>query len=46
MYQYWKEEGNVEIEEQHLARQFRSILKTEKLSKVEIEALSQKLTAP
>ena len=39
MRQYWIEEGRFEIEEQHQACQVRSILKTKKLSEVEIEAL-------
>ena len=39
MHQYWIEEGRFDIEEQHLTCQVRSILKIEKLSEVEIEAL-------
>ena len=39
MHQYWIEKGRSETEEQHLACQVRSILKTKKLSEVEIEAL-------
>ena len=41
MRQYWKDYGLFELEEQHLACQFRSILKTGKLSKVEIEGLKR-----
>ena len=44
MHQYWKEGGRFEIEEQHPACQVRSILKTKKLSEVEIEALRPKVT--
>ena len=36
MHQYWKDYGLFELEEQHLECQVRSILKTSKLSKVEI----------
>ena len=46
MHQYWTEEGSFEIEEQHLAYQVRSILKTKKLSEYEIEALRQNVTTP
>ena len=38
MRQYWIEEGGFENEEQHLACQVRGILKTKKLSVVEIGA--------
>ena len=44
MHQYWKKGGRFEIEEQHPACQVRSILKTKKLSEVEIEALRPKVT--
>ena len=44
MHQYWLEERRFEIGEQHLACQVRSNLKTKRLSKVEIEALTQKIT--
>ena len=43
MYQYWKDYGLFELEEQHLACQVRSILKTGKLSKVEIEGLKRQI---
>ena len=46
MHQYWIEKGRFEIEGQHLACQVRSILKTKKLSEVEMEALRQKVTTP
>ena len=46
IHRYWIEEGRFEIEEQHLTCQVRSILKTKKLSEVEIEALNQKVTTP
>ena len=46
MHQYWIVEGRFDIEEQHLAYQVRSILKTKELSEVEIEALRQKVTTP
>ena len=36
MHQYWKDYRLFELEEKHLACQVRSILKTDKLSKVEI----------
>ena len=39
MHQYWKDYGLFELEEQHFACQFRSILKASKLSKVEVENL-------
>ena len=44
MHQYCIEEGRFEIEVQHQACQVRSILKIEKLSEVEIDALGQKVT--
>ena len=37
MHQYWIEKGRFEIKEQHLAFQVRSMLKTKKLSKINIE---------
>ena len=40
-HKYWKDYGLFELEEQHLACQVRSILKTGKLSKVEIEGLKR-----
>ena len=43
MHQYWKDYGLFELEEQHLARQVRSILKTGKLSKVEIVGLKMQI---
>ena len=43
MHQYWKDYGLFELEEQHLACQVRSILKTGKLSKVEIEGLKRQI---
>ena len=46
MHQYWTEEGSFEIEEQHLACQVRSVLKTKKLSEFEIEDLRQNVTTP
>ena len=46
MHQYWIEGGRFEIEEQHPACQVRSILKTKKMSEVEMEALRQKVTTP
>ena len=39
MHQYWKDDGLFELQGQHLTYQIRSILKTGKLSKVEIERL-------
>ena len=41
MHQYWKDDGLFEVQEQYLAYQLRSILKTVKLSKVEIERLKR-----
>ena len=41
MHQYWKDYGLFELKEQHLACQVRSILKTSKLSKVQIEGLKR-----
>ena len=46
MHQYWIHRGRFEIEEQHPACQIRSILKSKKLSEVEIEALRPKVTTP
>ena len=46
MYQYWIEECRFETEEQHLACQVGSILKTKTSSEVEIEALRKKVTIP
>ena len=43
MHQYWKDYGLFELEEQHLACQVRSILKTGKLSKVKIEDLQRQI---
>ena len=43
MHQYWKNYGLFELEEQHLACQVRSILKTRKLSKVGIEGLKRQI---
>ena len=43
MHQYWKDDGLFELQEQHLAYQVRSILKTGKLSKVEIERLKRQI---
>ena len=43
MHQYWKDYGLFELEEQHLACQVRSILKTGKLSKVEIEGAKRQI---
>ena len=43
MHQHCKNYGLFELEEQHLAWQVRSILKTGKLSKVEIEGLKRKI---
>ena len=43
MHQCWKEEGSFEIEEQHLACQVRSILKTKKLPEFKIAALRRKV---
>ena len=43
MHQYCKDHGLFELEEQHLACQVRSILKTGKLSKVEIEGLKRQI---
>ena len=43
MHQYWKDYELFELEEQHLACQVRSILKTGKLSKVEIEGLKRQI---
>ena len=43
MHQSWKDYGLFELEEQHLACQVRSILKTGKLSKVEIEGLKRQI---
>ena len=44
MHQYWIEEGIFGIEEQHLACHVRSIVKTNKWSKVEIQTLRRKVT--
>ena len=41
--QYWKDDGLFELQKQHLAYQVRSILKTGKLSKVEIERLKRQI---
>ena len=46
MHQHWIDRGRFEIEEQHPACQIRSILKSKKLSEVEIEALRPKVTTP
>ena len=43
MHQYWKDYGLFGLEEQHLACQVRSILKTCKLCKVEIESLKRQI---
>ena len=43
MHQYWKDCGLFELEGQHLACQVRSVLKTGKLSKVEIEGLKKQI---
>ena len=43
MHHYWKDYELFELEEQHLAYQVRSILKTGKLSKVEIEGLKRQI---
>ena len=43
IHQYWKEDGLFELQEQHLAYQVRSILKTGKLSTVEIERLKRQI---
>ena len=43
MHQYWKDDGLFELQEQHLTYQVRSILKTGKLSKVEIECLKRQI---
>ena len=43
IHQYWKDYGLSELEEQHLACQVRSILKTGKLSKVEKEGLKRQI---
>ena len=43
MHWYWKDDGLFELQEQHLAYQVRSILKTGKLSKVEIERLKRQI---
>ena len=43
IHQYWKDDGLFELQEQHLAYQVRSILKTGKLSKVEIERLKRQI---
>ena len=43
MHQYWKDYGLFELEEQHLPSQVISILKTGKLSKVEIEGLKRQI---
>ena len=39
LHKYWKGDGLLELQEHHLTYQIRSILKTGKLSKVEIERL-------
>ena len=41
MHQYWKDDELFQLLEQHVAYQVRSILKTGKLSKVEIERLKR-----
>ena len=46
MHQNWIKEGRFEIEEKYLACRIRSILMTKKLSEIEIEALSLKVTTP
>ena len=46
MHQQWIVEGRFEIEKQLLVFQVRIILKTKKLSEVEIEALRRKVTTP
>ena len=43
MYHYWKDYGLLELEEQHLACQVRSILKTGKQSEVELEGLKRQI---
>ena len=43
MHQYWKHNGLFELQEQHLVYQVRSIWKTGKLSKVEIERLKRQI---
>ena len=43
MHQYWKNNRLFELQEQHLAYQVRSILKTGKMSKVEIERLKRQI---
>ena len=43
MHQYWKYYGLFELEEQHLTCQVRSILKTGKVSKDEIEGLKRQI---
>ena len=46
MHQYLVEKGNFETEEQHLACQVGSILKTKNSSEVETEVLIQKVKIP
>ena len=43
MHQCWKDDGLFELQEQHLEYQVRSILKTGKLSKFEIERLKRQI---
>ena len=43
MHYYWKDYQLLELQEQHLAYQVRSIFKTGKLSKVEIEHLKRQI---
>ena len=43
MHRYWKDDGLFELQEQYLAYQVRSILKTGTLSKVEIERLKRQI---
>ena len=43
IHQHWKDDGLFELQKQHLAYQVRSILKTGKLSKVEIERLKRQI---
>ena len=43
MHQYWKEYGLFDLEEQHLACQVRSILKTGELPTVDIEGLKRQI---
>ena len=41
IYQYWKDYGLLELQKQHLAYQVSSILKTGRMSKVEIKRLKR-----